>query len=495
MHAADWRWLAVIAVSLTGCSLAPHYKVPEVAVPAAYKEAAPWTAAQPSDAVSRGEWWSIYNDADLDRLQTALLTSSPDLATALARYQQAKAYSDQLRSSLFPSLDANAGASRNGVSKTSPQHSPTSANNYNVFTVGATLDYEVDLWGRVRDTVAAGRAQEQAAAADFASARLSLQTQLADTYVVLRGLDREIQLLDDTVQAYQRALDLTRQRHDGGIASGLDVARAETQLHTAQSQVSQTRAQRALYEHTIAALVGEPAPSFTLAPKLVELRVPETPTDVPSSLLERRPDIAAAERRSAAANASIGIARSAFFPSVGLSATGGYQSTDANGWLSAPNAFWAVGPSLALTLFDFGLRKAQLAQAHAALDEAGAQYRSTVLSAFKQVEDNLALLDNYREAIDQENAAVVAAQRSLDFAMTRYRQGAVDYLEVVDSQTAALVAQRTALGLSTNRLQASVQLIKALGGGWNGDTRIASTASQASETSQRTERRAADGVE
>ena len=473
MRAVDWRWIVALTAGLAGCSLAPRYKVPDVPMPAAYKEPAPWTAAQPGDALPRGEWWSIYNDEDLDRLQRALIANSPDLVAAFARYQQAKAYSDQLRSSFFPSLDANAEASRNGVSKSAPLHSPTSANNYNVFTAGATLDYEVDLWGRVRDTVAAGRAQAQAAAADFASARLSLQAQLADAYVVLRGLDREIRLLDDTVQAYKRALELTQQRHDGGIASGLDVARAETQLHSAQSQVSQTRAQRALYEHTIATLVGEPASSFTLEPKLVELRVPEIPTDVSSSLLERRPDIAAAERRSAAANATIGVARSAFFPSIGLSAAGGYQSTNTNGWISAPNTFWSVGPSLALTLFDFGRRSAQVAQAHAALDEAGAQYRSTVLAAFKQVEDNLALLDNYREAIDQENAAVVAAERSLNFAMIRYREGAVDYLAVVDSQTAALQAERNALGLATNRLQASVQLIKALGGGWDKETQMA----------------------
>ncbi len=452
---------------LTGCSLAPHYQVPQVPVPASYKETAPWTAARPGDHLPRGEWWKAYSDSRLDELEAQLDRNSPDLATAVARYQQARAYSDQLKSGLLPSITASASAERQGLSATRPLHAPGQANNYNVFTLGADLEYELDLWGRVRNAVAAGRAQAAASAADLASARLSLQAQLASDYMMLRGLDRQIQLLQNTVTAYQRALELTQQRHEGGIVSGLDVSRAETQLRTAKSQVSQSNGQRSVYEHAIAVLVGQPASSFTLAAATVELNIPDVPLDVPSSLLERRPDIAGAERRAAAANSTIGVARAAYFPTIALSGSAGYQSTNTGNFVNSPNSVWSVGPTLALSIFDFGKRKALVAQTRAAFDEAGAQYRLTVLTAFKEVEDSLALLEDYRLASVDEAAAVVSAQRSVDFAMTRYKQGGADYLAVVEAQTAALQTQRDALGLQTNRLQASVQLIRALGGGWS----------------------------
>jgi NodT family efflux transporter outer membrane factor (OMF) lipoprotein len=467
MRKVNYAGGLTVCALLAACSLAPRYQPPQMPMPSNYKEASPWSAAQPSDQLPRGEWWKAYGDPQLDELEVQLNQNSPDLAAAVARYQQTRAYSDQLKSGLLPSIVGSASAERQGLSATRPLHAPGQVNNYNVFTLGADFEYELDLWGRVRNAVAAGAAQAEASAADLASARLSLQAQLASNYMMLRGLDRQVQLLQNTVTAYQRALELTQQRHDGGIVSGLDVSRAQTQLRTAKSQVSQSNAQRSVYEHAIAVLVGQPASSFSIAAAMVDLGVPEIPLDVPSSLLERRPDIAGAQRRAAAANSAIGVARAAYFPRVALSGAAGYQSTNTGDFLNSPNSFWSVGPSLALSFFDFGKRKAVVAQTRAAFDEAGAQYRLTVLTAFKEVEDSLALLEDYRLASIDEAAAVVSAQRSVDFAMTRYKQGAVDYLAVVDAQAAALQTQRDALGLQTNRLQTSVQLIRALGGGWS----------------------------
>jgi NodT family efflux transporter outer membrane factor (OMF) lipoprotein len=460
-----------LACALGACSFAPPLKIPEVPLADTYKEASPWTPARPSDNLPRDTWWTLYGDAELDALQARLIENSPDLAAALAHYQQAKAISDQIRSGLFPTLIGGANAQRARQSETKPLRvlGPTSPNEYNSFTLGVEADYEFDLWGRIRNQVAAGSAAERAAHADLESARLSMQAQLADAYITLRGLDREITLLNDSVAAYQKALDLTTERHNGGIASGLDVARAQTQLETTRSQAKQALAQRAVLEHAIAVLVGESASSFAIAPRLVEIALPIVPAGVPSTLLQRRPDIAAAQRRIASANANIGVARAAFFPAVTLSALWGYQSSDIGNFISAPNTYWAIGPSLFLTLFDAGKRSAEVARTQAVLDEAGATYRSVVLNAFKQVEDNLALLNYYREAADSERAAVASAQRSLDYATTRYREGAVNYLEVVASQTATLQTQRDALDLDTRQRRASVQLIRALGGGWSTD--------------------------
>ena len=454
------------AVTLGGCSMAPKLTLPDVPAAAAYKELAPWTPAQPADATPRGDWWTVFGDADLDALQMRLIQHSPDLAAALARYSQAKAYSDQLRSGLFPSLVLDANAQRDRQSNMRPLRGANSPADYNSFTVGVQAAYELDLWGRIRNEVAAGKFQAQASAADFESARLSLQAQLADDYVVLRGLDQQIALLNETVVAYEKALALTGSRHDGGIASGLDVARAETQLGTSRSLVAQTFALRAVSEHAIAALIGESASQFSIEPRRAPIALPEVPVGVPAALVQRRPDIAAAERRIAASNANVGVARAAFFPDVTLSAAFGYQSTAAGSWLTAPNAFWSIGPSLLVSLFDAGKRKAQVAQAQAALDEAGSIYRGIVLSAFAQVEDGLALEHHYRTAALEEHSATGAAERALDISLTRYQEGEVGYLEVVTSQTAALQAQLDSLDLDTRELRASVQLIRALGGGW-----------------------------
>jgi len=456
----------VAAATLGGCALAPPLKIPDVPTAAAYKEAGPWIAAQPADGLPRGEWWKEYRDPELDALQTQLIAHSPDLAAALARYEQAKAYADQIRSGLFPSLALGADTERDGLSNMRPLRPAGSANNYNSFTVGAQANYELDLWGRIRNEVTAARAQAQADQADLESARLSLQAQLADDYIVLRGLDQQIALLKETVNAYEKALALTQARHAGGIAAGLDVARAQTQLDTSRSLAEQTLALRAVSEHAIAALIGESASEFSIAPRLTALELPQVPAGVPSTLVQRRPDIAAAQRRIAASNANVGVARAAFFPSVTLSAALGYQSTQVGSWMTAPSAFWSIGPSLLLSVFDAGKRKAQVAQAQAALAESGSLYRGVVLTAFEQVEDSLALTHHYRIAATEEHSAVTAARRSLDLSLTEYREGAASYLDVVTSQTVTLQTELTALDLDTRELRASVQLIRALGGGW-----------------------------
>ncbi|MGZ5097376.1 MAG: efflux transporter outer membrane subunit [Usitatibacter sp.] len=468
MRRTEGAAAVVLAIALGGCSLAPRLEMPEVPAAAAYKEESPWTRAEPADELPRDAWWTLYGDAGLDALQKRLVDQSPDLAAALARYEQAKAVADELRSGLFPSLAGNASEQRLRQSEGKPLRvlGPTSPDVYGARSIGVEAGYELDLWGRIRNQVASGTASEQAAQADLESARLSLQAQLADSYIALRGLDREIALLDETVAAYGKALDLTTTRHDGGIASGLDVARAQTQLESTRAQVAQVRAQRDVLEHAIAALIGESPSAFTIEPRIEAIALPRVPAGVPSTLLQRRPDIAAAQRHIAAANANVGIARAAYFPAVTLGATAGYQSGASGSVITAPNLYWSVGPSLVLALFDAGKRRAQVAQAQAALDEAGARYRGVVLSAFQQVEDNLALLRQYREATQAEEAAVASARRSLAFATSRYRDGAANYLEVVVSQVAALQAQRDELDLDTRERRASVQLIRALGGGW-----------------------------
>jgi NodT family efflux transporter outer membrane factor (OMF) lipoprotein len=453
-------------VALSACSLAPAYKAPQVPLAPAYKEAAPWSAAAPADRLPRGNWWAVYHDPLLTDLEARLDRHNPDLAAALAHYDQARALDAVYRAQLLPTVSGQVDASRERQSDTRPLRGADQPNEYGSYTLGVQADYELDLWGRVRNTVAASRAETAAAAADLASAQLSLEVRLADNYLSLQGVDREIKLLQDTAVGYEKALTLTQTLHDGGVVSGLDVSRAQAQLDDARAQVSESRAQRALLEHAIAALVGEAPAQFSLAPDLLPVVVPDIPAGVPSALLQRRPDIAAAERRTAAANAAIGVARAAFFPNIDLSAMLGVQSTSTASWLTAPSAYWAVGPNIAQTIFDGGLRRAELARARSALDESGAHYRAVVLEAFREVEDDLALLADYRsESVDQD-AAVEAAARTLDLSLEQYRDGAVDYLNVVDSQAVALAAQRAQLQLQTRQMRASVDLVRALGGGW-----------------------------
>lgn len=463
--------LLIAMLGLAACSLAPQYKVPETPVPAQFKTQpggqAPWSVATPGDQISREGWWRVYNDAQLDALQQQLLSSNPSLSAALAHYAQAQAFVAQVNSALLPTVKGIGNAQRIRQSDTRPLRSTTTDNVYNSGTLGLQVDYEVDLWGRVRDSVAAGTDEAQASLADLASVRLSLQAQLADSYVRLRGLDLQTRLLEQTSDAFSKALDLTQGLHDGGIVSGLDVARASSQLSSARSQLKQNKVQRALLEHSIAALIGASASQFSITASTEALPLPAVPTGVPSTLLQRRPDIAAAERRIAAANARIGVARGAYFPTLTLSAQGGYQSDEFANLLSAPNLFWAIGPALVTTIFDGGLRKAQVDAARAATDEAGGKYRAQVLAAFVQVEDNLSIIDGLGSALDDQRAAAQSSQYSENLSLARYKQGAIGYLDVVVAQTASLQAQRSVLELQTQQLAASVGLVKALGGGWN----------------------------
>jgi NodT family efflux transporter outer membrane factor (OMF) lipoprotein len=459
---------AALTLLLGACSLAPPLKIPDVPTADAYKEMGQWTQAQPADRLPRDSWWALYGNTELDEFEKRLISGNPTLAAALANYAQARALADQARAGLFPTIGLNASATRNRISNNQPLRLPNAAPNftYNSNSIGGSVGYELDLWGQIRNEVAAGEANAAASAADLENARLSLIAQLVGDYIQLRSLDRDNAILDETVAAYARALTLTEQRHDAGIAPGLDVSQSQTQLDAARSQAAQTLAARALMEHAIAALLGVSASTFSIKPQIVDITLPQIPAGVPTSLLQRRPDIAGAQRRMIAANANIGVARAAYFPNLTLGAQGGFQSKSFSNWLSAPSAFWAVGPNALLSVFDGGLRRAQVAQARAEFDASAANYRGVVVSAFQQVEDSLATLNHYRDAVLDEKAAVDAAQRTLDFAMALYKQGATDYLTVVTSQTALLQNQLEALTLETLQLRASVDLILALGGGW-----------------------------
>jgi NodT family efflux transporter outer membrane factor (OMF) lipoprotein len=465
---------AALILMLSACSLAPPLKTPVVPAADAYKEIGPWTQAEPADRLPRDSWWALYGNAELDDLEKRLITGNPTLAAAFANYAQARALADQARAGLFPTLGLNASAQRNRESVNAPLRGPTTPTYFNSNTLGGSVSYELDLWGQIRNEVAAGEANAAASAADLENARLSLIAQLVQDYIQLRSLDRDSAILDETVKAYARALSLTEQRHDAGIAPGLDVAQAQTQLNAALSQAAQTLAQRALMEHAIAALLGVSASTFSINPEIVAIQLPQIPSGVPSTLLERRPDIAGAQRRMIAANANIGVARAAYFPTLTLGGQGGFQSTTASNWLSAPSSFWAIGPNALLSLFDGGLRRAQVAQARAEFDASAANYRGTVVGAFQQVEDSLATLNHFHDASVDEKAAVDAAQRTLDFSLALYKQGATDYLTVVTSQTALLQTQLEALNLDTLQLTASVDLIRALGGGWEDSPRASS---------------------
>ncbi|WP_311267951.1 efflux transporter outer membrane subunit [Sphingobium sp. WCS2017Hpa-17] len=458
------RALAGLSLSLLGaCSMAPDYQPPQIAAPQAYKEMAGWTQATPMDAAPRGPWWSMFGDPVLDDLETRAESASPTLAAALARYDQARAVARVEASDLIPTVGVGADGSRQRVSGNRFQGNGT-AQTYNDYSVGAALDYELDLWGRIRNSVKAAQADAQANEADLAAARLSLQAAVADAYARLRGLDAQADLLHRTVEAFDRAYRLTDTRHEGGIASGIDVNRARTTLSNAKARISAVANERAATEHELAALTGAVASDFSIAPKVQPLGAPEVPAGAPSTLLQRRPDVAAAERRMFAMNARIGVARAAFFPSLTLGLSGGWQATHGE-LLTTPNSVWGLGPlAAALTLFDGGRRKAQVKLSRADYEEQAASYRTTVLGAFREVEDGIAALRHLSvQLVDQRDAAQ-AAQRTSDLAFTRYRDGASDYLEVVTAQTDALDAQSALLSAEIARMRASIALVKAIGG-------------------------------
>jgi len=463
------RWLAVCGVLLAGdCNFAPKYKPPVVAIPVAYKEVGPWQPATPYDTLPRGPWWRMYGDRLLDRLEPKLLAANPTLAAAVANYDSARAFAAQIRSGLFPAITA--GGTATGTGPDLSKRTFRAPDQYNWFGFNAAdimLDYEVDVWGRIHDEVAAGKASAQATAADLANVQLGLETELAIAYFNLRGLDAEAKVLADTVVAYRKALQIVQNRFAGKVASGLDVSRAATQLDTALAAESEIIAERALYEHAIASLVGRPASDFAIAPAVVTFPLPQIPTGVPSILLQRRPDIASAERQVAATNAQIGAARAAFYPIVNLGVLGGVENT---GWLplaGAPFSFWAIGPKLVAPLFEGGLLRARLAQAYAQRRLIASQYRAVVLAAFQQVEDNLSLLNNLGRQAVQDQAAVREANRTLTIAMNLYVDGAVNYLEVAVAQEQLLNLQVSLVTLQSRRQLASVQLVRALGGGWS----------------------------
>lgn len=464
------RWLAIgVAGGLAGCSLAPHYARPATPdPPPAYKEMAEWKVATPADAVPRGAWWSRFQDPQLDALEDEVSASNQSLKAALARLEQARAQTRIARAAWFPTLTAQASATRGETSVYALGYTPGKPRTGNSFIVAADLSYEVDLFGRIRNTIAGARATENASAGDVAALNLALHAELASDYFSLRGLDVQQELLDRTVADYARALQLTQNLYHGGAAAIADVQQAQTQLESARTQAEDTRLHRAQTEHAIAVLTGNEASSFTLAVRGGEAEFPSLTPDpgLPSQLLERRPDVAAAERRVAAANAAVGVARAAYFPVFSLAGSAGTQSPSASRWMSAPAEFWSLGPQALLSVFDAGVHAAQSAAAHAAYDEQVANYRGTVLTAYQDVEDNLAALRQLQRESVSQAAAVDATQGALHQANLRYQGGIVTYLEVVTTENAALAAQLAAVDIQVRRVNATVLLVKALGGDW-----------------------------
>jgi len=437
--------------------------------PAAYKEAGDWKVATPSDTSARGRWWTMFQDPELDALETQVSAANQSLKAAFARLEEARAQTRGARAAWFPTLTAQASATRGEASVHSANYTPGRSRTGNSFVLSGDLTYEVDVFGRIRSTVAGARASEQASAGDLATLDLALHAELASDYFVLRGLDIEQRLLDRTVADYVRALQLTQNLFRGGAAAIADVQQAQAQLETARTQAEDTRLRRAQTEHAIAVLVGQEASGFSVSARAEDSfrTLPYVAVGLPSQLLERRPDVAAAERRVAAANAGIGVARAAYFPVFNLFAAAGSQGTTSANWFTAPSQFWSIGPQALLTVFDGGLHRAQSAAAHATYDEQVANYRGTVLGAFQDVEDNLAALRQLQLQSVSQAAAVTATQGALDQANLRYKGGIVTYLEVVSTENAALAARLAAADIEIRRATATVLLVKALGGDWN----------------------------
>ena len=455
-------------LSIVGCAVGPKYNRPAVEVPPAYKEAGDWKPAQPNDQNLGGPWWQIFQDQQLNALEDQINVSNQNLKAAEAQYTQTRAVLRYYRADYFPSITAGAAATRNRISNNRPPgHLSSNGATYNDYQIPVQLSYELDVWGRVRKTVESQREQAQASAADLATVNLSLHAQLALFYFQARSLDAQEQLLNSTVARYEQAFQLTDTRFKGGLASEVEVQQASTQLESTRAQAIDVGVQRAQYEHAIATLIGKPASSFHLSPLPLTSPPPSIPLELPSELLERRPDIAAAERRMAAANAQIGVAKAAYYPNISLGATGGFESGVITTLLSGPSILWSVGASAIAPIFDGGRRRANTDQAIAAYDQTVANYRETVLTGFQQVEDNLAALRILAMEADTQQRAVLASQKYLELALTRYRGGITSYLEVTTAQSAALTDEVIAVNLLGRRMTSAVLLVQALGGGWD----------------------------
>jgi NodT family efflux transporter outer membrane factor (OMF) lipoprotein len=467
--------LILTLVFLSACAVGPNYKRPAVRVPAVYKEAVSdagneaegWKKAQPGDERVRGNWWELFNEAQLSALEDRVNISNQNIKAAEAQFRQARALVRGTHSAYFPTVTTTPSITSIHPSEGQSARQIAQTGTYTSFVLPVDFSYEADLWGRVRRAVEGSQAAAQASAADLETIRLSMHSELATDYFQLRALDQQKQLLDSTATAYERALELTRNRYKGGIASQADVAQAETQLETTRAQAVDIGVLRAQFEHAIATLSGDTPSTFSIQPQILASSPPIIPVGLPSQLLERRPDIAGAERRLAAANAQIGLTRAAYFPAVNFSASAGFASTSIADWLSWPDRLWSLGPAMAQTLFDGGRRRAATEQAKAGYDATVAGYQQVVLTAFQEVEDNLAALRILEDEAQQQETAAKAANRALDVSLTRYKGGVTTYLEVIVAQASVLANEGKLVDIWQRRMVASVSLIKALGGGWD----------------------------
>ena len=465
------RALAVAAVAsmfllFSACAVGPDYVKPKIEAPPAYKEAVGWKVAEPQETLVRGAWWKIFQDPQIDALEEQVTISNQNVAAAEAQFRQARAAVQAARAGYFPTVSVGAQATRSRGSENAPGSLGASAGAVSDLLLTGTASWEADVWGRVRRTVESSQAGAQASAADLQSILLSSQAALAQNYFQICSLDAQKKFLDETVTAYQKTLELTKKRYTSGVSSRNDVLLAETQLKTTQAQAIDVGVQRSQLEHAIALLIGKPPSVFTIPPTPLAKKPVVTPVGLPSELLERRPDIAGAERRLAAANAQIGVAKAAYFPNIILNATGGFESSHFSDWLNWPSRLWAVGLAITETVFDGGLRAALTDQARAAYDATIANYRQTVLGGFQEVEDNLATLRILEQEARVQDEAVDAARKSLEISMNQYKAGTISYLDVVVVQAIWLANERNAIDILGRRMVASVLLIKAIGGGW-----------------------------
>ncbi|WP_416425462.1 efflux transporter outer membrane subunit [Pseudomonas sp. App30] len=468
--------LMLTGLLLGGCAVGPDYKRPDVAAPAQFKEAQGWRQAQPSDALARGAWWEVYGDTQLNGLVERLNHSNQTVAQYEAQYRQAQALVKSARGAFFPTVDLSASKTRSGQGAGS-SNSNTSLGSAgsgirNSYSAQANVSWEADVWGKLRRGLEADKGSAQASLADLAAMRLSLQSELVQNYLQLRVIDQQKRLLEATVQAYERSLTMTQNQYKVGVSGADAVAQAQTQLRTTQADLVDLRWQRAQYENAIAVLMGVPPADFNLAESQAIPALPQIPVQVPSQWLERRPDIAAAERSVMAANANIGVAKSAYYPDLTLSLSGGYSSSTFANWLSLPNRFWSVGPQLAGTLFDGGQRSAEVDRTEAVYDQTVAQYRQTVLNGFQEVENYMVQLKVYEDEAQVREQALESARESLRLTTNQYKAGLIAYLDVVTVQATALSNERSVLNVLQSRLVASVQLIAALGGGWDGQLEL-----------------------